>query len=188
MSTRSSPRRQPSALSEELVRPWILPAVYERLVTGRGEFLAELRSAYPMFVRFGGIDYDNDPDAVEQARSLRSTRAEHPVGVRRQPAARDPRRQGRIPVRGVRHTACPRGRRLARRHGGDRVADVGARDRGDRSADRHRPRQGAQRRVRPSDASHVHVSRRRRQPLGPADVAGSAGSRVHQRRGAPGVE
>ena len=35
-------------------------------MTGRGEFLAELRSAYPVFVRFGGIDYDNDPDAVAQ--------------------------------------------------------------------------------------------------------------------------
>ena len=56
---------QPSApLSEELVRPWILPAVYDRLVNGRGEFLAELRAAYPVFVRFGGIDYDNDPDAA----------------------------------------------------------------------------------------------------------------------------
>ena len=52
------------ALGEALVRPWILPAVYDRLVTGRGEFLAELRSAYPVFVRFGGIDYDHDPDAV----------------------------------------------------------------------------------------------------------------------------
>lgn len=55
-----------AALGEALVRPWILPAVYERLVAGRGEFLAELRSAYPMFVRFGGIDYDNDPDAMEK--------------------------------------------------------------------------------------------------------------------------
>ena len=53
-----------TALSEAVVRQWILPAVYERLVTGRGEFLAELRSAYPMFIRFGGIDYDNDPDAA----------------------------------------------------------------------------------------------------------------------------
>ena len=31
---------------------------------GRGEFLAELRPAYPLFVRFGGIDYDNDDDAI----------------------------------------------------------------------------------------------------------------------------
>ncbi len=50
-------------LPEGLVRPWLLPVVYERLQTGRGEFLTELRSAYPMFVRFGGIDYDDDPDA-----------------------------------------------------------------------------------------------------------------------------
>ena len=50
-------------LPEDLVRPWILPAVYERLRTGRGEFLAELRPAIPVFVRFGGIDFDAD-DAV----------------------------------------------------------------------------------------------------------------------------
>jgi predicted ATPase/class 3 adenylate cyclase len=60
------PAPDAAPLSEALVRPWILPAVYERLVNGRGEFLAELRSAYPMFVRFGGIDYDHDPDAVGQ--------------------------------------------------------------------------------------------------------------------------
>ena len=34
--------------------------------TGRGEFLAELRPAIPVFVRFGGIDYDNDDDAIEK--------------------------------------------------------------------------------------------------------------------------
>ena len=50
-------------LPEAEVRPWLLPVVYERLSTGRGEFLAELRSAFPMFVRFGGIDYDDDADA-----------------------------------------------------------------------------------------------------------------------------
>ena len=51
-------------LSEELVRPWLLPAVYERLRTGRGEFLAELRPAIPVFVRFTGIDYDDDDEAA----------------------------------------------------------------------------------------------------------------------------
>lgn len=51
-------------LPEEVVRQWLLPAVYERLRTGRGEFLAELRPAYPVFVRFGGIDYDHDDDAM----------------------------------------------------------------------------------------------------------------------------
>nr|MBA3476671.1 adenylate/guanylate cyclase domain-containing protein [Actinomycetota bacterium] len=51
-------------LPEDLVRPWILPAVYEWLRTGRGEFLAELRPAIPVFVHFGGIDYDEDDDAA----------------------------------------------------------------------------------------------------------------------------
>ena len=54
------------ALPVELVRPWLLPAVYERLRTGRGEFLAELRPAIPVFVRFTGIDYDSDDDAIEK--------------------------------------------------------------------------------------------------------------------------
>ena len=53
-------------IPDELARPWLLPAVYERLSTGRGEFLAELRPAYPMFVSFGGIDYDADERASEK--------------------------------------------------------------------------------------------------------------------------
>ncbi len=51
-------------LSEDVVRQWLLPSVYERLRTGRGEFLAELRPAYPVFLRFGGINYDDDADAI----------------------------------------------------------------------------------------------------------------------------
>lgn len=51
-------------LPADLVKPWLLPAVHERLRTGRGEFLAELRPAFPVFVRFGGIDYDLDQDAI----------------------------------------------------------------------------------------------------------------------------
>jgi class 3 adenylate cyclase/tetratricopeptide (TPR) repeat protein len=51
------------SLPRSVVRQWLLPPVYERMRTGRGEFLAELRPALPMFVRFGGIDYDDDPDA-----------------------------------------------------------------------------------------------------------------------------
>ena len=51
-------------LPDELARTWVLPAVYERMVSGQGAFLAELRPAYPMFVRFGVIDYDDDPDSA----------------------------------------------------------------------------------------------------------------------------
>lgn len=50
-------------LPREQVREWLLPAVYERLASGRGEFLAELRPATALFLRFAGIDYDRDPAA-----------------------------------------------------------------------------------------------------------------------------
>ena len=50
-------------LPAEVVKQWLLPSVYERLRARRGEFMAELRPAYPLFLRFGGIDYDRDDDA-----------------------------------------------------------------------------------------------------------------------------
>jgi class 3 adenylate cyclase/tetratricopeptide (TPR) repeat protein len=50
-------------LPRAVVRQWLLPPVWERMRSGRGDFLSELRPAVPMFVRFGGIDYDNDADA-----------------------------------------------------------------------------------------------------------------------------
>jgi class 3 adenylate cyclase/tetratricopeptide (TPR) repeat protein len=56
---------EPPRLDEGLVRPWLLPAVYERMRAGHGELLAELRPAYPLFLRFAGIDFDDDPDAIE---------------------------------------------------------------------------------------------------------------------------
>lgn len=51
------------SLHEEAVRPWLLKPVYERLRTGQGDFLAELRPVVVMFTRFGGIDYDGDDEA-----------------------------------------------------------------------------------------------------------------------------
>jgi adenylate cyclase len=50
-------------LEPEAVRPLLLPTVYNRLVAGQGEFLTELRPVVACFVRFGGLDYDADPDA-----------------------------------------------------------------------------------------------------------------------------
>jgi adenylate cyclase len=52
-----------SGLSYDTMRPWLLPAVYERLSSGQGEFLSEFRPAVSLFLRFGGIDYDNDQAA-----------------------------------------------------------------------------------------------------------------------------
>lgn len=62
-----APRRGFPRLPRAAVRPWLLPPVYERMRTGRGEFLTELRPAVPMFVRFGGIEFDLDPDAPAKA-------------------------------------------------------------------------------------------------------------------------
>jgi predicted ATPase/class 3 adenylate cyclase len=50
-------------LPEEQARRWLIPAVYARLKQGQGEFIAELRSAVPVFVKFSGIDYDGDKHA-----------------------------------------------------------------------------------------------------------------------------
>lgn len=49
--------------TNEFTQPWLLPAVYQQLSEGRGEFLAELRPSVALFLRFDGIDYDDDPDA-----------------------------------------------------------------------------------------------------------------------------
>jgi class 3 adenylate cyclase/tetratricopeptide (TPR) repeat protein len=51
-------------LPEHVVRPWLLPGTYERLRGGQAELAAELRSAYPLFVAFAGIDYDRDDGAI----------------------------------------------------------------------------------------------------------------------------
>lgn len=50
------------AIPEEQVRQWMLQPVYQRLKDGQGDFLAELRPAVSLFLRFGGIDYDADEE------------------------------------------------------------------------------------------------------------------------------
>lgn len=53
-------------LDDDQVRPWIIPEIYERMKRGQGEFLAELRSAVPVFISFTGIEYDKDKKAGEK--------------------------------------------------------------------------------------------------------------------------
>ena len=48
------------AFDEAITRRWLLPPVYRHLAEGGGEFLAELRPAVALFLRFSGIDYDSD--------------------------------------------------------------------------------------------------------------------------------
>ena len=57
------PELSADALTPEVLRPWLLSAVYARERAGYGAFLTELRPAVALFLRFSGIDYDTDPAA-----------------------------------------------------------------------------------------------------------------------------
>lgn len=57
---------QAGVLPMDLVRPWLLPPVYERLTSGQARFLAEIRPTVVLFLRFSGIDYDHDPEAGQK--------------------------------------------------------------------------------------------------------------------------
>ncbi len=59
-----------NALDLEAATPWLLPPVAKQLDAGNGEFLAELRPAIALFIRFTGIAYDDDPDASEKLNSF----------------------------------------------------------------------------------------------------------------------
>ena len=50
------------ALPEEQIKSWALQPVYRRMQTA-GKFLAELRPTVALFLKFSGVDYDNDEDA-----------------------------------------------------------------------------------------------------------------------------
>jgi class 3 adenylate cyclase/tetratricopeptide (TPR) repeat protein len=50
-------------VGEDQIKPWLLPPVYERIISGQEAYLAELRTIGTLFLRFGGLDYDSDPDA-----------------------------------------------------------------------------------------------------------------------------
>ncbi|MCL4858666.1 MAG: tetratricopeptide repeat protein [Caldilineaceae bacterium] len=59
-----SPSPSPDvALPEAAVRQWVLPAIYARLHDEESRFLAEMRPATALFLRFSGIDYERDSDA-----------------------------------------------------------------------------------------------------------------------------
>ena len=53
-------------ITAEQARAWILPPIIERLREGQADYLAELRPATPLFLKFDGIDYDNDPQAGQK--------------------------------------------------------------------------------------------------------------------------
>jgi adenylate cyclase len=64
--------RNPAAIAPlapvdaNLLKAWILPVLYERESAGHRLFLTELRPTTALFMRFMGIDYDNDAHAQEK--------------------------------------------------------------------------------------------------------------------------
>ena len=50
-------------LAPEAVVPWLLPAIAARLQGEQSRFLAELRPAAALFLRFTGLDFDGDADS-----------------------------------------------------------------------------------------------------------------------------
>ncbi len=54
------PEAAEEGLTAEQLRPYLLPPVYERLLAGQGEFLADLRPAVALFLRFAGLDYEQE--------------------------------------------------------------------------------------------------------------------------------
>jgi len=56
----------PLAVDDRILKPWLLPAVFEREQAGGGVFLTELRNAVALFLLFEGIDYDSDDTAGEK--------------------------------------------------------------------------------------------------------------------------
>ncbi len=60
------PELAADAISREQQSTWLLPAVDRRLASGQGAFLAELRPAAALFVRFSGINFDEDPEAPQK--------------------------------------------------------------------------------------------------------------------------
>ncbi|TNE51759.1 MAG: response regulator [Deltaproteobacteria bacterium] len=51
------------ALTPEQLKPWLLDPVYHRVHTGQSNDLSELRTVTALFLKFSGIDYENDPQA-----------------------------------------------------------------------------------------------------------------------------
>lgn len=60
------PALAPEMLPREQVRPWLLPAIYDRIELGQHEFVAQLRPAVALFLHFAGLDYDGDPAAGDR--------------------------------------------------------------------------------------------------------------------------
>ncbi len=53
----------PQALTVEQTRPWLLAPIFERVQSGQGFYLAELRVVTTLFLQFGGLDFNRVEEA-----------------------------------------------------------------------------------------------------------------------------
>jgi CheY-like chemotaxis protein/class 3 adenylate cyclase len=60
------PDLPPDSLTEAQCRPWLPPAVHQRIRGGAQRFLSELRPVTALFLRFQGIHYDEDEEAGDK--------------------------------------------------------------------------------------------------------------------------
>ncbi len=60
------PELPDNVVNLEQLRPWLLNDVYERMMAGIGDFLTELRPVTVLFMRFTGLDYDQDAEAAQK--------------------------------------------------------------------------------------------------------------------------
>ena len=177
---------EPPPLDETLVRPWLLPEVYDRLRAGRGEFLAELRPAYPVFLRFAGIDYDDDPEAIEKldgfVRQAQRIMAGYGGNVL----------QLTLGDKGA-YLYGVFGSPVAHEDDAARAATAALELRDlERTTDAREiqigvdARPAPKRHLRPRDAPHVRLPGRRGEPVGATDVGRSAGTDLRRRPHPPG--
>jgi predicted ATPase/class 3 adenylate cyclase len=59
----STTHNSPRASLDNLMRPWLLPTVWATLQSDEEHYLAELRPATALFVRFTGLDFEDDEAA-----------------------------------------------------------------------------------------------------------------------------
>ncbi len=60
------PEPDEARLLVESLRTWVHPPIFESIAEGQGDFLTELRPATALFMRFGGIDFDEDPESGDK--------------------------------------------------------------------------------------------------------------------------
>jgi class 3 adenylate cyclase/tetratricopeptide (TPR) repeat protein len=60
-------------IDREVVDPWMIASIRERMAAGLGEFFTELRPATTLFLKFDGIDFDGDPEATRKLDAFFST-------------------------------------------------------------------------------------------------------------------